>query len=473
MKHIPAYLGLSLQILAVLLIVPALAAHFWGEPLIPFFIPCVSSFILGGVLSSFFERKDLTIAEALIFASVLFITMSAVGSIPYLLTPTAYTDFVDAYFESMSGFTTTGLTVIQDIEAQPRSLILWRSMTQWIGGIGIIVMFLTMLMNPGMSAYYLYKAEGKEERIWPSIVKTAREQFFIYSFYTLVGIALLAVIGPGLFHAAVHMLSMVSTGGFSSQALSIEALERLGNPYLVDTVVLIFMIIGSVSFVLHSKVLHGDIKQYVKNKEAQLFYALILLFTAILSVELMNLGDANFLRHSVFQVVSALTTTGFVNTNIEAFSDLGKYVLIVLMILGGSSGSTSGGLKMIRVGLLLRSIPWYIRRSLLPKDAVVPLKFGNLTFDTQEALTIALYAVTYVAFIAAGTTVLMFDSFSFTESLFEVASAVGTVGMSLGITSSLSAISKVVIILGMLIGRLEIIPVFGVFFLFTKTKRYL
>jgi len=184
-------------------------------------------------------------------------------------------------------------------------------------------------------------------------------------------------------------------------------------------------------------------------------------------------GDALAMRHSIFQAASALTTTGYVNMNLSTLTDLGKYTLILLMMLGGSSGSTSGGIKMIRIAILLQSIKWYLKKLLLPADAVVNFKVGHVELNPQQTLVVSIYGLTYFLVLFIGTLFIMFDGFTLVEAFFESTSALGTVGMSLGITTSLSISSKIIVIIQMLLGRLEIIPIFAVLMLFTKTGRYL
>lgn len=473
MKRIIHYLGIGLEVLGALLVIPTLLAYYYSEPTFPFFIACILSLASGIVLATYTKRENLPMAEALIFSAVLFLVIAGVGAIPYALSETFQGGFVDAYFESMSGFTTTGLSMITNIGEQPRSLLFWRAFTQWIGGIGIVVMFLSLLMQPGMSTFYLYKAEGREDRIWPSIVRTVRSQFKIYLLFTAIGALLLFLVGIPLFESVSHVLSTLSTGGFSTSATSATALEAMGEPWFVDLVVILLMIAGSTSFALHRKMLTGNIKSYFTNIEVRHFYAFLFLGFLVLVIDQFRNGDPMFLRHSIFQAVSALTTTGYTNMSMASLSEIGKYTLIILMIFGGSSGSTSGGIKMIRLAILFRSLPWYLKKLMLPPDAVVPLKIGGNELNPQQAFLVSIYAMTYVFLLFLGTMVMMFDGFTLMESFFESTSALGTVGLSLGITTSLSIYSKIIVITQMLLGRLEIIPIFAVLILFTKTGRYL
>jgi len=472
MKKTLAYLGVGLQALGILLVAPTLVAYYFGEPTFGFFISCITSILIGTALNHFFEREHLSIAEALVFSAIMFAAMAAFGAVPYVFAPTFSGTLVDAYFESMSGFTTTGLTLLSGYQSHPASLLFWRSFTQWIGGIGIVVMFLSILMQPGMSTFYLYRAEGKEERIWPSILRTVREQIKIYAFFTVIGISLLLFAGAPLFSSVVHTFTTVSTGGFSTYGGSISTLETMANPFFIDLILIFLMIMGSTSFALHSRILRGNFRAYLKSSESKLFYLVLLSGFLLVGWDQYIHGDPSFLKHSIFQTVSAITTTGFTNMPLSDLSDIGKYTLIVLMILGGSSGSTAGGIKMIRVALLLKTIPWYIKQILLPKDAVIPLRLGGVEFNARQALPVAVYGIMYGFLLLLGATFIMLDGFAFIDALFESASAIGTVGLSTGITTSLSMGTKIVVILEMLLGRLEIIPIFATLMMFTKLGRY-
>ncbi|MFH1787036.1 MAG: TrkH family potassium uptake protein [archaeon] len=472
MRSVLYYTGLSLSILGLLLFVPAAAAYLLSEPVAPFLIASAASIIPGLILLKLGRRSDLSLGRAFIFATAIFLLMALVGSIPFLLSEGFTGGLLDAYFESMSGFTTTGLSLITNVEALPGSLLIWRSFTQWIGGIGIVVLFLSLLVQPGISSYYLSKVEGKDQRIWPSIVKTSREQFGIYLLYTALGAGAFMLIGLSAKDSIIHVFSSVSTGGFSSYNFSVEALEALGNPYLVDMVVIILMVAGSTSFLLHSKLLRGDYKRFIKNSEVRLFYIIILLASAILAYDQYLAGQSHFIKNAVFQSFSALTTTGFVNIDIASMSTLGQYILVVLMVLGGSSGSTSGGIKMIRLLIFIKSLSYALKKAILPPESVIPFKIGDNSFEQPAVLVLVGYSLLYLILLGLGTLVIVADGFTFMESLFESTSALGTVGLTLGITAKLGTASKIVVILEMLLGRLEILPVFGTLLMLTKYGRF-
>jgi trk system potassium uptake protein TrkH len=359
----------------------------------------------------------------------------------------------------MSGFTTTGLSVIPNLASLPKSLLIWRAMTQWIGGIGIVVLFLTVLVGPGMSASFLFKGEAREERLAPSTRHTARGMVQVYAFYTFVGTSVLVLLGLPVFDAIAHVFTSISTGGFSINAAGVAAYS---NP-LVEIAFLVLMVVGSTSFVLHYKLLGfrwKEIKSYVKSLEFRFFFMFMALFAVVLTLYFYFTGDASPLRHGVFQVISSSTTTGYTNMSIIGTSDFVKIILIVLMFVGGSAGSTAGGLKIIRFLILLESIPWVVNKYLLPNRAIFPLKFGKRRFTNDQVIQVTTYLFIYIMCIIVGALIITALGYPFLDSLFETTSGAATVGLSTGITSySLHIIGKIVLIFEMWIGRLEILPI--------------
>lgn len=459
------YLGIVLMIVGNLILAPVVLAVYYGEPFIPYVIASSISLVFGFILFKKFKRGRLTLGRALVFGASAFAIMALIGATPYYLMSLqlfgelGVDAFVNSYFESMSGFTTTGLSTLSNIDSAPLSLLFWRSMTQWIGGIGVVVLFLTVLVGPGMSATYLFKSEAREDRLAPSIKHTVRGMVRIYLFYTIAAIVVLFLLGMPIFDAVNHAFTAVSTGGFSTHATSIESYTSWG----LELGMIMFMIIGATSFTLHYKLLGWrwkELKQFVKNRELQALVVILLVFTVVLSAHFYFNGDADPVKHGAFQVVSAATTTGYTSMEITQSTDFTKSILILLMFIGGSAGSTAGGLKIIRLLMLLSSIPWLINRYLLPKTAILPLKVGGRAFSDREANQVSWYFFIYLLCIVGGTLVITAHGFGFLDSLFETTSAAATVGLSTGITAATAPLLvKVVLIFEMWIGRLEILPV--------------
>src|SRR4030043_281216 len=300
-RSILSYLGTVLEAMGILSILPVFIAWIYGEsPHTLFFITAIISFVLGIVLDRRFRKKELNISSAMVLASVSIVAVSFIGVIPFLWNVSP----LDSLFESVSGFTTTGLTTVRP-ESLPFSLVFWRSLTQWAGGLGILVIFLYLVKSPGISSYYGRKPEADE----------------------------------------------LKKKGFMTRAM------------------LIYAGITFAGFLLMEGMTRGRVMDYVKSAETRLFWTLIIAFTVLLSFAMFDLGEP--VRHALFQTVSALTTGGF--TTVGSYSGLAMLLLIVLMMIGGFSASTAGGIKLVRAGIMGRSFPWIGKKVTLPQEAIVPL----------------------------------------------------------------------------------------------------
>ena len=443
----------------MLFLLPVILCLVFNEDLyLQFLIPSIISFILGIILDKKFEKGDLNLGSAMILSAITFIFVSLIGSIPFLF----YLSPIDALFESVSGFTTTGLTMINP-EGLPYSLLFWRSFTQWIGGVGILIIFILLISSPGISAYYIYESEGMMQRIRANIYNTVKRIFVIYGFYTAIGIILLFIVGMPLFDSVVHTFSSVSTGGFSIKNNSIA----FYNNIFVEIVIIFLMIVGATSFFMHDKILKGGIKDYLKNKEVQMFWFISILFSILLSIFLIS---SEPIKNGIFHSFSALTTTGFYT--VSNFSEVSKFLLIILMIIGGCVGSTAGGIKIIRVGIISNAMSWLNKKISYPVSAVIPFKFDKKTIKEYEVTILSLFALIYIVILIISTLVINLSGYSFIDSMFISASAEGTVGLSTIDVYSMPIICKLVLIIDMLLGRLEIIPFMVLFYsIFSRIRK--
>jgi len=459
-RSILSYLGLMLVILAMLMLLPVGVSFIFSEHVyLPFLVGSTISFVTGVILYRKFEREPLDLGSAMVLAGVTFIVISLFGSIAYLdhLTP------VDSVFESVSGFTTTGLTVV-DPETLPYSLLFWRSLTQWIGGIGILVIFLLLMSSPGMSSYYMYRAEGRTHRIEAGVYSTVKRMFMIYCAYTVLGVLLLSLAGMPLFDSVLHAFTSLSTGGFSPKAESIGSYQ---NP-LIEVVVIILMVLGATSFFVHNSLFRRRFSEYVRNAETKIFWALILIFSLLLSLSLLPTGDT--LRSGIFHTFSALTTTGY--TVSSHFPPLSKFLIIMLMIFGGYAGSTAGGLKLVRVGILGQAVRWITKKISYPVSAVLPFKFQNKVVRDEELSIIFIFSFIYLLVLVVSSLILGFMGYSLIDSFFVTASAEGTVGLTTIDIAGMNPIGKLVLMVDMLLGRLEILPFFVLFYsMFSSFRR--
>ncbi len=447
------YLGTITLSMAFILLLPLLASVELNEYSIApaFILPMVACALLGIMLRKLGPRKELDLRMAFIVSALGWLLIALIGGIPYVIATRA--SFLDAYFEAMSGFTTTGISVFTP-SLLPRSIIFWRSLTEWIGGMGIVVLFLA-IFAPANVAAKLYVAEARSERLEPSMARTARKIFYIYSYLTLAAILVLYLSGEGVFRAVNHALTAVSTGGFS-----LSDSGYVGASPIAKLVTMPFMIAGALSFALHQRVIRGEFRKFFSNIEVQVILAIVAVFTVLLYLQGIPAIDA------AFTTVSALTTTGFSSIDIASLSDTTKYCLLFLILIGGGYGATAGGIKLIRFVIILKATGWYVRRITSPRRRVIPLKLQDKVLSEEEVLSTLLFALLYILFIASGTFIFMLLGHDLMSSLFMISSAQSNDGLV--VFTQYSSIEKVVMVFHMWLGRLEIIPVLTLFGAFRR-----
>ncbi len=443
-------MGILLEIFAAFLILPIVVAIVYGDDVVQFLVPAVISLFLGVMLDKSFTRGRLNLNEGLSLTAMTFILFSVVGSIPYLYTFTGTSDalLLDSFFEAMSGFTTTGLTVIEDTSTVPKSILFWRSETQWLGGIGIIIIFLSILSRLRTSSTSLYEAQGYTEKLEPTIMFTTRRMMKIYLTYSVLGVVLLYLSGLGLFEAVTTMFSSISTGGFVVRG---DIFTTAGDATLV--VICVLMLIGSINFMIHDKIFKRRIKDALANVEVQSMAVMIFVSSLVLYV--LTWG----VKMSLFETISAITATGFTLEDVSLFPTPVLLVLTILMYVGSSSGSTAGGIKQMRFIVSLKTIPWTIKKMSSPACAIIPFKIQGNVVDEKIIRLTGTVIFTYTAALVLGTMVFVFLGYTPLESFFQVTSAQGTVGMNIIDIASAPAIAKITLIFNMLLGRLEIFPI--------------
>ena len=398
--------------------------------------------------------QNLTLRESFKVAAIGWLLMSFFGAIPFILS--GYLNPLDAWFESMSGFTATGLTMFTDVESLPRSILLWRSLTEWIGGVGVIALFLSVMYRTSRVVQSLYFAEGRSDKTEPTIVGTVRKIWGIYLFYTLLFALIFYLLKVPLFDAINISMTALATGGFAVTNNSIAAY----SPYVA--IAMIFaMAIGGISFVSHINLFKGRVREFF-SIELKAMVIIIVLFSTIMLLHLAWLGESwnEAALQTFFHITSALTGTGFSISDLANLTSFDKTFLILSMIFGGAYGSTSSALKLIRVVVLVYGIVWYVKVRLYPKSAIIPFKIGKKVFESTEVRDVSIYTTTYLFMLLLGAMIFMAYGNSLVNSLFEVASAEGNVGLTVGITSPFMPwVEKLTLILEMWFGRLEIFPI--------------
>jgi len=461
------FLGQVFWIIGAVMLAPAFVAPFLGEAWVApsFLLPSGACFLLALLIGKKTKPvEELTFGETMVLTALAWILFSAFASVPFMVIlrmPPA-----DAYFESMSGLTATGLTMIGNVEGVERTLLFWRSLTQWVGGLGVMVLFLTAAVGFGRAHRKMYLAEAHPIFIMPNVRETARALWKIYALLTFLGVIILYAAGwpnSSLFDSVNHAMTAIATGGFSVRNSSFAA-YGLATRLLV----LVIMIWGATNFAVHDKVLRKrlDVREFFGNVEVKFMLATIFVFTLLL-MKFVGWSD------SLFQTTSALTGTGFSTANIASWGDGAKIILVILMVMGGSYGSTSSAIKLIRILLLGKTIYWMLKKSFLPDRAVVPVKLAGYTYSEKEIMEVVTYVLIYIILLFVGAGVLMYLGYSPVDSIFESASAQGNVGLSVGVTSaSMPLAGKISLTLQMLVGRLEILPVLALFgYLFSMAKR--
>jgi len=423
--------------------------------------------------------------DGYLIVTIGWLTMVFSGMLPYYLT-NSITYFPNLFFETMSGYTTTGSTILNDIEALPKSIIFWRSMTHWLGGMGIIVLAIAILPLLGIGGMQLFSAESpgtgiSGDKIHPRISDTAKRLWMIYVGLTIVETLLLNLAGMSFFDAINNSMSNIASGGFSSRNASIGFWND--NP-LIQYIIIVFMFLAGTNFILIYFGLTGRIKKIIQDTELKWYISFISIFTLFITIALFVSVDLtqtdvfhpqvygkleSSFRHALFQVVAIVTTTGFVTGDFISWTPFITMFFFGIMFLGGSSGSTSGGVKILRHLILIKNGILEFKRSLHP-NAIIPLRHNNSVVEKPIVIHVLAFFILYLILFIIGAGVLSLLGLDFTSAIGGAASSIGNVGPalgSLGPTSnfdSLPEMGKYWCSFLMLVGRLEL---FTVLILFT------
>ena len=407
-------------------------------------------------------EKQISQREGFVIVAIGWIIASLFGSLPFLLHG-CIASFTDAYFETVSGFTTTGATVISYVESLPRTLLFWRSMIQWLGGIGIILFSIAILPMLGIGGMQLYKAEVPGpviEKIKPRIAETARSLWKVYILLTLAQTLLLMLCGMDVYDALCHTFTTMATGGFSTRNKSVEAFS---NPW-AELVIIVFMVAAGTNFTLHYRLLHGKVTSLFCDKEFLFYLGVLCAATILLTGSLCTASCEDILRSlrlASFQVASIMTTTGYSTCNFDSWPWFAKFLLLVLMFIGGCAGSTGGGMKCIRIYLLLKQIYRELFCMVHP-NAVVALKLGGKPVPENVLRSLTHFIIVYLVIFVVGAAVLSWCGIDLVTALSAVAATLGNVGPGLARVGPyetfawISVPGKWLLVVLMLLGRLEL-----------------
>ena len=446
-------LGIIMQGIGAVVLLPIIIALIYGEHnFIGFLFFGAFSLGLGSILRRLpADYNRLQLKHGMIIAALAWLWAAFIGS--FCLMYSTNIDFLNAYFECMSAWSGAGLSIYPSVEVLPKSILFLRSLMQWVGGLGVVIVVIGILIRPGTAAARLYKSEAREEKIKPSITSTVKTIWWIYLLYTVFGIILYVIVGMNLFDAINLTFTTICTGGMSIKNAGLGAYNS--DPIYIITIIL--MILGGTSFLVHYKALKGRAIDVFHDIQFQAMIIIISVFSVLLIViSKFTSMDAFFF------VISALSTTGAsiqpISTLIN-WPDFAKIILICLMIVGMSAGSTSGAVKLIRIVTLFKGTYWEIKRILSPQGSVIPRKIGGKPLEDAEIREAGNFIFIYFIFIFISWLVLVQYGYDGINSFFEVVSAQGNVGLSMGIVSfNMPDLAQLSLIFNMWIGRIEIIP---------------
>ncbi len=466
-------LGLMLLMEGLFMFIAGMVALYYGEYDFQFhLISTLISAIAGGLLAWFNRSVPNNVGkrEGYVVVASVWVVFSLFGSLPFYLSG-AIPSFTDSFFETMSGFSTTGATILDDIEALPHGLLFWRSLTQWLGGMGIIVFSMTVLPILGLGATQLYVAEmpgPMPDKLHPRIHETAKRLWAIYVAFTVIQVALLVAGGMPAFDAVCHALTTMATGGYSTKQ---NSMAHFDSPYL-QYIMIIFMFIGGMNFALSYQLLRGRFSKVFKNEELKSYFfaaigigvtiGLILFFTSHTP------AFEQAMRHGLFQTVSIMTTTGYYTDDYQQWFPFLGVMLFMLMFMGASAGSTSGGITIARVVLLVKNSINELKRLSHP-NAIIPVRFNGKSVSQSIITNVLAFIVIYMLIVGLCTIIMSAMGYDLETSLGAVVASIGNVGPGTGIfgpTASFSALSDIgkwFLSLLMLMGRLELFTVILIF----------
>ena len=463
-------LGLLQVILGFAMIIPVVAQLIYQE--------FDSSFISSGIITVVFgvlfflsnldHDKKLNLPQAFLLTALSWLSIAIFGSLPFIFS-NLNLSITDSFFESMSGITTTGSTIIQDLEIAPKSILLWRAILQWLGGIGIIVMAITLMpiMNVGGMQLFKISSNDTAEKILPKSKQISIRLIVIYSTLTLICALFYKLFGMNFFDSLTHSMTTIATGGFSNYNESIGYFDS----FLIEITSMIFIVLGSIPFIAYIKFLNGDKKIFFSDTQVVAFLKVTFFSIIILSIYLFfSKGFQNeSLRSVSFNVISILTGTGYVTKDFDQWGNFPLIFFLILMFIGGCAGSTACGIKIFRVQLLYRFLLNQLKKIIYPRGVFV-IKYDKNIIDDKFMSSVISFIYLYIVIFFSLTAILSLTGLDFVTSISGAATSISNVGPGLGDTigpngnfSSLENSSKWVLSLGMILGRLELFAILVLF----------
>jgi len=464
-------LGNVLKYELILLLIPLCISVYYGEgDAFSFFITIILmapvSFLLCKIKA---KKNDIYGKEGFLTVGLAWILISVVGAMPFIISK-SIPSFIDAFFETVSGFTTTGASILKEVESLPKGILFWRSFTQWIGGMGFLIFILALIPSLGFNTIHLLKAESPGPtpgKIVPKIKETAEILYIIYFVLTLIQTILLKIAGLSWYDATLHAVGTAGTGGFSNMNSSVAAFT---NP-VVEWIITIFMLLFGVNFALYFQILKGNIRNVFKSEELRYYILIVCISIVFITINIIkpNNGDiAESVRQSSFQVVSVITSTGYATVDFNLWPTISKMILILLMFIGAMAGSTGGGIKTVRILIMIKAIKREINKLLHPKR-IKSVKIDGKVIEEETISGVFLFIGAYIIISLIAMFIVALDGFDIVTTSTSVIATISNIGPGLekvsptGNFSSFSSLSKIVLSFCMLAGRLEIYPMLIMF----------
>jgi trk system potassium uptake protein TrkH len=468
---IVADLGDIFTFITPLTAVPIIVAILFSEwnMILPMAAVPATFFILGMLLGKLPRtNRGIRLSAAMCSVALFWLTCAMVSGIPFMLG--LHMGFTDAFFEGMAGWTGTAFSMIRSVDTAPHALLFWRSYMQWLGGIGIIAFMIAMASSTGLLSSKIFRTEGRDEPLMPSVIATGRALWKIYGWLTFIAISLILFTGLSLWESVNLAFAAVSTGGFTLHAGGILYYDNIALQLLLIPI----MIAGALPFKLYYLILENRRWSLFGDEQVKLFFLFTGIGVAVITYDLIFFGNFEFmeaLRQGLFMTVSGLTTTGFQNADIRSWASITLFFLTLLTFIGGASGSSAGGIKLNRVALAFRTLFWWFRRLFVSGKVLLPFRIEGrvipkATAELEAAKNMLIVILSVVTIFIATLVVLQFHltTYSVTDILFEVVSAFSTCGFNTGYVSpDMPIFSKWVFIGVMWVGRLEVIPVVMLF----------
>lgn len=460
--------GKTLMVEAATMLLPLAVCLYYRENPIPFLLTIPLLVVVGFLLSLLKSNDHFFPREGFFAVALIWLLVSATGALPFYFSG-YFPTYIDCFFESVSGFTTTGASILTAVEPLPRGILFWRSFMHWLGGMGVLILTIALLPSLGARTLHLMKAESPGPVVSKLVPKSSQSSKILYGIYcglTIIEVILLRIAGMPWYDSLVHAFGTAGTGGFSVKNISIAAY----NSPAIEIIITVFMLLFSVNFALYFLLLRGKFKQVFQSDELRFFLVVVFLSITLISVNIWNLyptgGEA--VRHAAFQVGSIISTTGYASADFNLWPEFSRIMLVLLMFIGACAGSTGGAIKCSRVLLLLRCIHREIRQVIHPR-AVNVVKLDGHVLEESSLRSVHIFFSAYMIITLGATLLVSLDDFSFGSTFTAVVACIGNIGPGLelvgpmGNYASFSLFSKTILSLCMIVGRLEILPILVLF----------